>query len=141
LRTPAGCGAVVMGCTEYELAAGQISAAMPGAALFGSAAAVAAQALRRAVRSGTDNGQVANGQATAHAAATQTLARAEERTVADVDAAPILASTGSLTVILSGRSADLPPAALTYRQGRELATLLANANANAGAGAVAGLQA
>ena len=46
--TPAGCGAVVLGCTEYELAADLIGAALPGAALFGSAAAVAAQALRRA---------------------------------------------------------------------------------------------
>jgi glutamate racemase len=51
-RTPAGCGAVVMGCTEYELAADLISIAVPGAALFGSAAAVAAQALRRAVQAG-----------------------------------------------------------------------------------------
>jgi glutamate racemase len=48
-RTPAECGAVVLGCTEYELAAELISASLPGAALFGSAAAVAAQALRRAV--------------------------------------------------------------------------------------------
>src|SRR5580704_2048933 len=47
-RTPAGCGAVVLGCTEYELAAALIAAALPGATLFGSAAAVAAQALRRA---------------------------------------------------------------------------------------------
>ena len=47
-RTPAGCGAIVLGCTEYELAAGLISGALPGVALFGSATAVAAQALRRA---------------------------------------------------------------------------------------------
>ena len=46
-RTPAGCEAVVLGCTEYELAAGQIAAAVPGAVTFGSASAVAAQALRR----------------------------------------------------------------------------------------------
>jgi glutamate racemase len=46
-RTPPGCGAIVLGCTEYELAAGLIGAALPGATLFGSAAAVAAQALRR----------------------------------------------------------------------------------------------
>lgn len=45
--TPAGCEAVVLGCTEYELAADQIAAAVPGAVTFGSAAAVAAQALRR----------------------------------------------------------------------------------------------
>jgi glutamate racemase len=46
-RTPAGCGAIVLGCTEYELAADLIGDALPGAELFGSAAAVAAQALRR----------------------------------------------------------------------------------------------
>jgi glutamate racemase len=45
--TPAGCKAVVLGCTEFELAAAQISAAVPGAVTFGSAGAVAAQALRR----------------------------------------------------------------------------------------------
>ncbi|MEE4544970.1 aspartate/glutamate racemase family protein [Streptomyces sp. V4-01] len=45
--TPAGVGAVVLGCTHYELVAGRIAAAVPGAALFGSADAVAAQALRR----------------------------------------------------------------------------------------------
>src|SRR5262249_55345405 len=47
-RPPAGCRAVVLGCTEYELAASEIAAALPHATLFGSAAAVAAQALRRA---------------------------------------------------------------------------------------------
>ena len=45
--TPDGCEAVVLGCTEYELAAGQIAAAVPSAVTFGSASAVAAQALRR----------------------------------------------------------------------------------------------
>ncbi len=52
LRTPTGCGAVVLGCTEYELAADRIEPAVPGAVLFGSAAAVAAQALRRAQGAG-----------------------------------------------------------------------------------------
>jgi glutamate racemase len=93
-RTPEDCGAVVMGCTEYELAADQISVAMPGAMLFGSAAAVAAQALRRARPAST----------------------AAEVTAGE-DAA------GSLTVILSGRRAELPAAALSYRQGRELFAL------------------
>ena len=46
-QTPAGCAAVVLGCTEYELASDQIAAAVPGAVMFGSARAVAAQALRR----------------------------------------------------------------------------------------------
>ncbi|HEX5189390.1 MAG TPA: aspartate/glutamate racemase family protein [Streptosporangiaceae bacterium] len=94
-RTPSGCGAVVMGCTEYELAADQISVAVPGAALFGSAAAVAAQALRRASRPGGGGPNGGHGR------------------------------TGSLTVILSGRRAELPAAALRYRQGCELASLVA----------------
>ena len=95
LRTPADCGAVVMGCTEYELAADQISAAVPSATLFGSAAAVAAQALRRAGRARACGEPASNGQRAA------------------------------LTVLLSGRPAELPAAALQYRQGRELALLAA----------------
>jgi len=60
-RTPADCGAIVLGCTEYELAADLIGDALPGAALFGSGAAVAAQALRRAATvngAGHDRGTV-----------------------------------------------------------------------------------
>lgn len=45
--TPTGAGAVVLGCTHYELVADRIAAAVPGAELYGSADAVAAQALRR----------------------------------------------------------------------------------------------
>ncbi len=48
--TPAGCEAIVLGCTEYELAADRIAAAVPGAAMLGSAPAVAAQVLRRTGR-------------------------------------------------------------------------------------------
>jgi glutamate racemase len=95
-RTPADCGAVVMGCTEYELAADQISAAMPAAVLFGSAAAVAAQALRRARRAGAACEPASNGQ------------------------------QGTVTVLLSGRPAELPPAALQYKQGRVLSQLAAS---------------
>src|SRR5205807_4967040 len=46
-QTPPGTGAVVLGCTEYELVADRIRVAVPGAVPFGSAEAVAAQALRR----------------------------------------------------------------------------------------------
>ena len=46
-RTPPDVRALVLGCTHYELVADAIRAAVP-AALFGSATAVAAQALRRA---------------------------------------------------------------------------------------------
>lgn len=46
--TPTDVRAVVLGCTHYELVAGQIQAAVGGTvALYGSAEAVAAQALRR----------------------------------------------------------------------------------------------
>ncbi|HVB45216.1 MAG TPA: aspartate/glutamate racemase family protein [Streptosporangiaceae bacterium] len=94
-RTPGGCGAVVLGCTEYELAADQISVAVPGAALFGSAGAVAAQVLRRAVKPGS--------------------------AITPVDETV----RGTLSVLLSGRPATLPPTARQYRQGRELAQLAA----------------
>jgi glutamate racemase len=45
--TPVGVRAVVLGCTHYELVTDRIAAAVPGALMFGSADAVAAQALRR----------------------------------------------------------------------------------------------
>lgn len=57
-RTPAGVGALVLGCTHYELVAERIAAAVPAAQLYGSADAVAAQALRRigAARDGDESG-------------------------------------------------------------------------------------
>jgi glutamate racemase len=104
-RTPTGCGAVVLGCTEYELAAADIAAALPGTTLFGSAAAVAAQALRRAGadRSGTPPPGTPRG-------------------------------TGTVQVLLSGRQADLPAAALRYPEGRLLAGLVADRGLADGAG-------
>src|SRR5271170_838856 len=102
-RTPADCGAVVLGCTEYELAVGLIAAVLPGATLFGSAAAVAAQALRRAgarARAGASGGAGAGRPGTPHRA-------------------------GTVRVLLSGRPADLPAAALRYPEGRLLARLAA----------------
>jgi len=94
-RTPAGCGAVVLGCTEYELAADRIGPAVPGAALFGSAPAVAAQAVRRALETGC----------------------------AEMPAGGRV--PGTLRVLLSGRPAELPLTALHYPQGRTLARLAA----------------
>jgi glutamate racemase len=88
--TPIGCEAIVLGCTEYELAASQISAAVPGAVTYGSAAAVAAQALRRA----------------------------------PADVPRVGARSGTVRVLLSGRPAELPPAALLYPEGRLLAPLV-----------------
>ncbi|MEU6084474.1 aspartate/glutamate racemase family protein [Streptomyces sp. NPDC047108] len=90
-RTPEDLGALVLGCTHYELVAQRIQAAVqqpqrPPLALYGSAGAVAAQALRRI--------------------------GAEP----DPDAAP----SDRLTVILSGDEAALPAAALVYAEGRSL---------------------
>jgi glutamate racemase len=96
-RTPAGCRAVVLGCTEYELAADLIGAALPGATLFRSAAAVAAQALRRAAAAGAG---------------------------APPEAAPSRSAT--VRVLLSGKEAGLPEAALRYAEGRLLADLVAD---------------
>jgi len=86
----------VLGCTEYELAAGLIGAALPAATLFRSAAAVAAQALRRA-----------------------TASRANPD-------APAPSRAGTVRVLLSGRQAGLPEAALRYAEGRLLADLVAD---------------
>ncbi len=95
--TPADCGAVVLGCTEYELAADVIGAARPGVTLFRSAAAVAAQALRRAGADGSG-----------------TRPPGTPR------------PAGTVRVLLSGRPADLPDAALRYPEGRLLAGLAAD---------------
>ncbi|MEU1806935.1 aspartate/glutamate racemase family protein [Streptomyces sp. NPDC019937] len=95
-RTPDDVRAVVLGCTHYELVAERIRAAVqpagaPPIALHGSAGAVAAQALRR------------------------------------IGAEPSLppgaaaSARGTLTVILSGREATLPQAALRYAEGHLLA--------------------
>lgn len=99
-RTPAGCGAIVLGCTEYELAADLITSALPGVALFGSAAAVAAQALRRVAAA-------ANGASETRGTSGPAPGR----------------GTGTLRVLLSGRLSSLPPAALRYPAGRLLAAM------------------
>jgi glutamate racemase len=88
--TPADCEAIVLGCTEYELAAGRISEVVPGAVTFGSAGAVAAQALRRCPPSAP---------------------RSES-------------GPPAVRVLLSGRLAPLPPAALLYPEGQLLAPLV-----------------
>lgn len=131
-RTPDDCGALVMGCTEYELAADLIAAAVPGAVLFGSAPAVAAQAVRRAAQhasGGLATTQAVDGLAVHHAGNNSTI-HAGNRSATQAGnscALPSGGQTGKLTVLLSGRRANLPPAALHYRQGRELAALIADA--------------
>jgi glutamate racemase len=90
-RTPAGCQAIVLGCTEYELVAGPIGAAVPGSVTLGSAMAVSAQALRRAAPLAATRAEMAGD------------------------------SPGTVRILLSGRPSALPPAALGYREGRLLA--------------------
>nr|WP_202446900.1 aspartate/glutamate racemase family protein [Streptomyces sp. SID5468] len=95
-RTPSDVRVVVLGCTHYELVADRIGAAVqpagaPPVVLYGSAEAVAAQALRR-IGAGP---------------------------------APEAAPTGGLTVLLSGRTGELPAAVLHYPQGQALAATAA----------------
>lgn len=89
--TPPDVRAVVLGCTHYELLAERIHAAVggPPVTLYGSAGAVAAQALRRI----------------------------------GAEPAPSAEPSSAIAVILSGRAAELPRAALAYPQGRGLAAV------------------
>jgi glutamate racemase len=89
--TPEDVTTVVLGCTNYELVAERIRAAVqkpgrPPLILHGTAGAVAAQALRRV----------------------------------GAAPAPDAAAQGTLTVLLSGRQEALPETALTYEEGRFL---------------------
>jgi glutamate racemase len=93
-QTPAGCEAVVLGCTEYELVSGQIGQAVPDAVTFSSAEAVASQALRRIPGAAQGASRPADGQ------------------------------LGTVWVLLSGRPSGLPQAALGYPEGRLLAGLV-----------------
>jgi glutamate racemase len=112
-QTPPGTGAVVLGCTEYELVADRIRTAVPGAVPFGSAEAVAAQALRRAA----DPGAAAARAADPGAAAAD--AGAADAGAADDDTAAAWGH-GEVRVLLSGRPGQLPSAALRYPEGRLL---------------------
>jgi glutamate racemase len=117
-QTPVGCEAVVLGCTEYELAAARIRDALPGAVTFGSADAVAAQALRRIPASET---------APCPAPAGLNGARpgtVRPGTVRPGTVRPGTVRPGTVRVLLSGRPAPLPPAALRYAEGRLLAPLV-----------------
>jgi glutamate racemase len=138
-RTPAGCEAVVLGCTEYELVARQITEAVPGVVTFGSADAVAAQALRRIpAASGLADRKIAatGGPPLAAAPASPrerpvVIERGELRSGAARDAAIELSAAepadgrlGVVRVLLSGRPSGLPRAALRYPEGRLLAPLI-----------------
>ncbi|MFI1368108.1 glutamate racemase [Streptomyces griseochromogenes] len=90
-RTPDDVTTLVLGCTNYELVAERIRAAVqrpgrPPLMLHGSAGAVAAQALRRL----------------------------------GAEPAPHAVADTALTVLLSGRESALPATALAYDEGRFL---------------------
>ena len=113
-RTPAGCEAIVLGCTEYELAADLISRAVPGAVTMGSAAAVAAQALRRVPAGAARTARVAgSGTVPTDRLAASGTVRTDR-----------VAGSGTVRVLLSGRLAAMPLAALRYPEGRLLAPLV-----------------
>ena len=126
-QTPAGCQAIVLGCTEYELAADLIRATVPGAVTFGSADAVAAQALRRVPHraqrrpafSEPDGAQLHNTHPDG-AHLDSGLSDGSRLNNVRLDSARL----GTVRVLLSGRPAPLPPAALRYPEGRLLAPLV-----------------
>lgn len=92
-RTPRDVRAVVLGCTHYELVAERIRAAVQQPGMVPLAL---------------------------HTSAGAVAAQALRRIGAQPD--PGAAMSGDLTVLLSGREAGLPDAALTYAEGRLLAS-------------------
>ncbi len=106
--TPRDARAVVLGCTHYELVEERIRTALqrpglPAVVLYGSADAVAAQALRRVGAVVADGAGGGRGPVTS--------------------VTPTGPSGGRLTVLLSGREGVLPEAALAYAEGRLLAAV------------------
>jgi glutamate racemase len=132
-QTPANCEAVVLGCTEYELAADRICQAVPGAVTFGSAGAVAAQALRRVPRAAQANAERAtNGSISTDAIPTggvpadgiPTDALPADGIPTNAAPAEAVRTAPTVRVLLSGRLAPLPRAALLYPEGRLLAPMV-----------------
>jgi glutamate racemase len=113
----------VLGCTEYELVAEQIREAIPGAVTFGSAAPVAAQALRRipAASAVACNGSGELRPGTIRDAA---MELASQAAFSEPAVEPAGGRTGTVRVLLSGRPSGLPQAALCYPEGRLLAPLV-----------------
>lgn len=95
LRTPSEVRTVVLGCTHYELVGERIRAALsrPGLAAV-----------------------------TLHGSAEAVAAQALRR-LGDLPAPAATAGPGDLTVLLSGHRSTLPDTALTYAEGRLLATV------------------
>lgn len=93
--TPPEVRGVVLGCTHYDLVGEEISKALSGTVeLFTAARPVATQTLRRT--------------------------GAADGTGRDVGSDEAGGGTGKVTVLASGRPAELPRAALTYPAGRSL---------------------
>jgi len=118
-RTPPGTGAIVLGCTEYELVADRIRAAVPGAVPFGSAEAVAAQALRRAAPPGVPAARDDTFRSGARPGPDGDGTAAGPRR----DGAATGWARGAAYVLLSGRPGQLPAAALRYPEGRVVAAV------------------
>jgi glutamate racemase len=127
-RTPPGTRAVVLGCTEYELAGEWIQAALPGVGQFGSAHAVAAQALRRAAAGDPGAGDPAASDPAASRLAGGrlvggSLVGGNGASTSQDGGGPTGSHLGEVSVLLSGRRGELPAAALRYPEGRLLAGL------------------
>lgn len=125
-QTPPDVRAIVLGCTEYELIGDRIRNSRPGVRLHGSAPAVAAQALRRALDHAALPADGAGPPGTAgpgtpqagDAGPREAGSTGPEAADGPQDPAP---ASRALHVLLSGRPGELPTAALRYPEGRFLA--------------------
>jgi glutamate racemase len=121
--TPPDARAVVLGCTQYELAMDRIRSALPRVRLHGSAAAVAAQAVRRTPSRLAASSGASAASSGASAAPADTGAPGSPGSPAVEGASASPAGQPELHVLLSGRPGELPAAALHYAEGRLLAGL------------------
>jgi glutamate racemase len=151
-HTPTEARAVVLGCTQYELAIDRIRSVLPRVRLYGSAPAVAAQAIRRMVTrphgtadatstgsAGQRQGEPGDRGEKASAAQSQAASAGRPQQApgrAAASAGPGRAATPAdegpaaggphapeVHVLLSGAPGELPGAALRYAEGRLLAGL------------------
>ncbi|MFD7896651.1 glutamate racemase [Streptomyces sp. NPDC059743] len=136
--TPRDVRAVVLGCTHYELVAERIRTALrrpglPDAVLYGSADAVAAQALRRIGEGGGAGAGSGDGRSYGYGVDRVLVTSVTSTGLSD---GAMGGSSGSpagspadrpsgarLTVLLSGRESVLPEPALAYAEGRLLAAV------------------
>ncbi|WP_405986926.1 glutamate racemase [Streptomyces sp. NBC_00872] len=137
--TPRDVRAVVLGCTHYELVAERIRTALrrpglPDVVLYGSADAVAAQALRRIGAGvggagtgyddrGYDDDRVLVTSVTPTGPSGGAVGGSSGGPSGALGPVPGPPSGGRLTVLLSGRESVLPEPALAYAEGRLLAAV------------------